>query len=229
MFFFWEQENAGFRTRLSEIIQSCGGLRALSAKSGVSERTLSNYLAGNSEPSAVKLANIAAAGSVSLDWLLSGTSSSQAQSAPQSIDAPFNEDWVTFPLYTARAAAGSGAVNEAGFPSPGLAFDPALAAHLLNTSPRSLAGLYVAGDSMEPTFGDGDVLIINTSIERITGDAIYVLVVDEGCIVKRITCLTDGRLVLRSDNPNYADETIDPARKSHLTIYGRVVAAVKRL
>ncbi|MGK2740569.1 S24 family peptidase [Tepidicaulis sp. LMO-SS28] len=203
----------------------------MAAQLSVSRRTWESYERGESDPKASILEWLIENG-FSPDWLLLGKGprrrSKEDAGCQLEIDA-VQDDWVTFPLHTARAAAGSGAVNEPGFPSPGLAFDPALAAHLLNTSPRSLAGLYVAGDSMEPTFGDGDVLIINTSIERITGDAIYVLVVDEGCIVKRITCLTDGRLVLRSDNPTYADETIDPARKSHLKIYGRVVAAVKRL
>lgn len=214
----------GLAERIREIIGS-ESVRSFANRAGVNNSTLRSVLNGTS-PTAETLLFIAKAAGVSVDWLLTGEGERTRDGLALSNG---RESWVTFPLYTARAAAGSGAVNEAGFPSPGLAFDPALAAHLLNTSPRSLAGLYVAGDSMEPTFGDGDVLIINTSIERITGDAIYVLVVDEGCIVKRITCLTDGRLVLRSDNPNYADETIDPARKSHLTIYGRVVAAVKRL
>ncbi|GAK43630.1 putative phage repressor [Tepidicaulis marinus] len=198
--------------------------REAAGVAGVTDEQLRKWLKGQAKVPFIAVAKLCAGKDIDLGWIAGGNR--ERDIAPADEEHP---DWITFPLYTARAAAGSGAVNEAGFPSPGLAFDPALAAHLLNTSPRSLAGLYVAGDSMEPTFGDGDVLIINTSIERISGDAIYVLVVDEGCIVKRITCLTDGRLVLRSDNPNYADETIDPARKSHLTIYGRVVAAVKRL
>lgn len=198
---------------------------------GVSRRTWESYERGESDPKVSVLEWLIGSG-FAPDWLLTGKGPQRRANVDVNdnvaLDA-VHDDWITFPLYTARAAAGAGAVNEEGFPSPGLAFDPALAAHLLNTSPRSLAGLYVAGDSMEPTFGDGDVLIINTSVERITGDAIYVLLVDEGCIVKRITCLTDGRLVLRSDNSTYADETIDPARKGQLKIYGRVVAAVKRL
>ena len=81
---------------------------------------------------------------------------------------------------------------------------------------------------MEPTLSDGDVLILDISVEGIIGDDIYVLVIDDVCVVKRVTCLTDGRLILKSDNPSYADETIDPGHKAFLKVYGRVVAMVRR-
>jgi len=51
--------------------QSCGSVRALADKSGVSERRIASWLAGT-EPKINALAAVAAAADVSLDWLATG-------------------------------------------------------------------------------------------------------------------------------------------------------------
>lgn len=197
----------------------------------IPESSIRGYLDGASVPGVDKAAAIAEAADVSLDWLALGRGSMRpADASPAYPGGGFREDegWVTFPVYSARAAAGHGSLNEPGMPTPGVAFDADFAGTFFRVPRNNLAGLYVAGDSMEPTFGDGDVLIVDLSINAIVGEAVYVLVVDEGCLVKRAAPRADGTILLRSDNPAYPPETLDPSKKTHLRIWGRVVGAIKR-
>jgi len=63
--------NEGFLERLSKVVAERGGAAAVSRLSGISESTLSNYLSGT-EPRFTRIAAIASACQVSLDWLATG-------------------------------------------------------------------------------------------------------------------------------------------------------------
>lgn len=219
----------GFSDRLRASIT--GSNNSFAEKCGFGESLLRKYLNGESYPGIEKAAQIATAAGVCLDWLIMGRGPMRSEDASYAYPLEgYREDegWITFPIYDAHAAAGAGNINKPRLPTPGIAFDPELSNNLFHTPKNTLAGLYVTGDSMEPTLYSGDVLIVDMSTNEIVGDAIYVLVVDEGCIVKRIQPRTDGKIVLSSDNPNYPPEIIEPEKKSFLKIYGRVVGALKK-
>lgn len=57
--------------RLREAAKKVGGIRALSEKSGIGERTIANWLTGT-EPRVHALHAVATAADVSIDWLVSG-------------------------------------------------------------------------------------------------------------------------------------------------------------
>lgn len=69
---------------------------------------------------------------------------------------------------------------------------------------------------------DGDLLQVDTSINRGRDNSIYVVVVTGLVFVKRPHMRMDGSLVLKSDNPNHPDETIPAADTSDLHVAGRV-------
>ena len=61
-----------FTSRLKKAVKEAGGNKAISKKSGIVLGTLSQYIRGISEPSISKIAAIAEAWGVSLDWLAYG-------------------------------------------------------------------------------------------------------------------------------------------------------------
>lgn len=63
--------NSKLEERLREAANNVGGIRALSVKSGIGERTIANWLTGT-EPRVHALHAVATAAGVSLDWLLTG-------------------------------------------------------------------------------------------------------------------------------------------------------------
>lgn len=83
------------------------------------------------------------------------------------------------------------------------------------------------GDSMYPTIGDRDLLLIDRSYDSIRiNDQIWAVAANGIGMVKRVRVESDGQVNLLSDNdrvPSYA------AAEDELTIIGRVVAVVRRI
>jgi len=74
-------------------------------------------------------------------------------------------------------------------------------------------GFYVSGDSMEPDFPDGLLLIASPNTVPFEGDPCFVrfssLVHDGGCTFKRVYFTKDNRVRLVPINRKYAEETFD--------------------
>ena len=99
----------------------------------------------------------------------------------------------------------------------------------LGVSRKSLSFIQVDGDSMAPTLGDGDDILVDRSdaAERLR-DGIYVLRIEDALIVKRVAVNpATRRFTIQSDNPAYpAWPDCDPGA---VNVIGRVVWAGKRL
>jgi len=84
----------------------------------------------------------------------------------------------------------------------------------------------VTGDSMEPLLFDGDTILVNTAENGMQGlreGKVYAIRYDNELRVKRLYRRLDGTLILRSDNPDYEDESVPPELvQEHITIIGRV-------
>ncbi|WP_222361224.1 helix-turn-helix transcriptional regulator [Rhizobium leguminosarum] len=83
--------------------------------------------------------------------------------------------------------------------------------------------LDVKGDSMEPTIRDGDILVVDTSINQVRDNAIYVIIYAGNVLVKRVHIKRDGSLTLISDNERYPREDVPIAEVPDLHIAGRVM------
>ena len=98
----------------------------------------------------------------------------------------------------------------------------------LGADPANLSLIVVDGDSMAPTLGDGDdIMVDHAAATRPLRDGIYVLRMDDVLLVKRVAMGPSGKLTIRSDNPQYPDwEDVSP---ESVNIIGRVVWTGRRL
>lgn len=97
-----------------------------------------------------------------------------------------------------------------------------------NVNVTSFDGLRVIaakGDSMEPTFSDGAMLIVDTSVSAIKLEAVYVIGFDDQLYIKRIQRNLDGSCVVKSDNALYTDQIVDKDNRERMIVYGRVLIA----
>lgn len=76
---------------------------------------------------------------------------------------------------------------------------------------------------MEPTIRDGDIALVDTSIHDIIDNAIYVILVGNRLLIKRVHILMSGALRLISDNPIYPHEDVAANEAELVKISGRVV------
>ena len=132
------------------------------------------------------------------------------------------------PRMAIGASAGAGALDYNEMPTGQIAFDEDWLRQL-GVGSGAVTMIQVEGDSMAPSLGDGDDILVS-----MTGDAthhvrdgIYVLRMDEALMVKRVSFRPDGRLSIISDNPLYA--SFPDIAADQVVIVGRVVWAGRRM
>ena len=86
-------------------------------------------------------------------------------------------------------------------------------------SPYNIA-VKVSGDSMEPEFKDGDIVIINTCLTEIKQDKFFVVNYDDFVYLKQII-KKSGKYYLHSVNPYYPDLEIKDCDR--LKVIGQVI------
>lgn len=132
-------------------------------------------------------------------------------------------DYALIPRLEVEASAGGGALAAEEDVGGMIAFRSEWLRRV-GISPRSARALRARGDSMEPTIRDGDILLIDTSIDRLVDEGIYVVVVGGLVLVKRLAIRRDGTVILKSDNAErYDEEVIPPAEAPDLAVSGRVM------
>jgi len=138
-------------------------------------------------------------------------------------------DLVPVPRLRVGAAAGAGALDADERAQAHIAFDPGWLRRVARGAPDQLSIIRVQGDSMAPTLGDGDDILVDRGdgAERVR-DGVYVLRSDEALVVKRVAVNPAARtLTIRGDNPAYpAWPDCDPAT---VEIVGHVVWTGRRI
>ncbi len=128
-----------------------------------------------------------------------------------------------------RVSAGPGAIAASEEGEPYFAFDRRWLKALTGASTEQLSIVRVEGDSMAPTLGDGDdVLLDHREAGQPQRDGIFVLRVDERLLVKRLAVHPMGRHVtVQSDNPAYPDWP--DCSIEDITCIGRVIWAGRKV
>lgn len=145
------------------------------------------------------------------------------------IPAYHSPDAVLVPVLANCASMGAG---EALLESDVIVGDLALSPHWINQhirpqNPRELRFIHAYGDSMAPTFTDGDVLLVDTGLgarDPHSREGVYVLQAGDKNYVKRVTPTFDGKLQVTSDNPS--SKTVQVLNgDQQVQVLGRVVWA----
>ncbi len=201
----------GFAARLAEAMAP-ERVTAFAARTGVPQPTISKYLKANSGSPRLDIAARLAEGvHASLDWLVWGRG--EGPDAEKAV--------VKVPRYDAHLAAGAGAWNEGKRRLDDIPFTSTFFRKRFGRPDGAgFAVLEARGDSMEPSIGDGDLLLLDETDTRLI-DGVFAFVLDDEARVKRFRRLTDG-LAIVSDNVNYPVEEIRGPRIKELKIIGRV-------
>ncbi len=81
--------------------------------------------------------------------------------------------------------------------------------------------LDVSGDSMGPLFRDGDTILVDKSDTEIRDGRIYLVTLGDELRVKHVQKTLHG-LLLRSENPRYADVPVEGPDLETFIVHGRV-------
>ncbi len=202
----------------------------LARETGLSIGTIRQVLRG-SLPSVHNARKIADALGVSLDWLAGkgGWDTGFGEGAQSRYEPPPSGDLVFVPRLDIRASAGPGALVETEAADGEIAFRRDLVRSLGVSSPGALRVLAADGDSMEPVIRPGDLLLVDTGIDHVVSEGIYVVLLEGAVLVKRLTIDPKGAIVLVSENPRMPAMTIPRDDRASIHIAGRVVRVIRAL
>jgi hypothetical protein len=102
-------------------------------------------------------------------------------------------------------------------------FTPAYMRRHFGRSGNGFAMVYVKGDSMQPTLFDGDEIVVDTRVQRVDRDGIYVFMLRGDIKVKRMQVKLDGSLLVKSDNGAYETEHVGAGQADTFQVQGRLV------
>ncbi|MBC8284964.1 MAG: helix-turn-helix domain-containing protein [Nitrospinae bacterium] len=161
------------------------------------------------------LTNQTSAGKTKIKQIRTGTIPTQPD---QSID---QDGYVFLPKYDIQVSAGQGSLIHSEQVVSHLAFRETWIRQELGLDPNHIVLIQAIGDSMNPTFNSGALLLVNTTVNQIKNDSIYVINRDDELIVKRIQDLWNGQIKIKSDNPKY--EPLIIQKTDAIKIVGEVV------
>lgn len=95
-----------------------------------------------------------------------------------------------------------------------------------NANAQSIIALNVAGDSMEPTLYDKEIILFDKDNKDVTKGGIFIVSTNAGLFVKRVALRTDGSLELISDNKSYNSERVEHCEMDSINLLGRVIGKV---
>jgi phage repressor protein C with HTH and peptisase S24 domain len=205
----------------------------LAAKLEVSYETLRKWVTGEIAPNRNRTAQIADILGVTVEWITHGTLPS---------DGPELGEGVTVSERSGKPhIAGSIAValmNVTPSMGHGIAFpqheevvtnmavnEQWLRRNASFSAPENLSLVTGRGDSMAPTFHDGDVLMVDRGISDVKVDGVYALALNDELYIKRLQRRIDGTVLMISDNSNYPPQSITELQREHFRVMGRVVMA----
>lgn len=218
--------NDTFAERLKVLIGNQSA-NAFAREVDIGESLMRKYLAG-ATPGIDKVAQIAKVKGVALDWLINGEGEMNTVELPrlpqrvQATELEAKSEFTLVPRLDVQASAGAGRVTIGEDPLEYLAFQSTWL-RSRNINPAFARILTARGDSMEETIRDGDVLLVDTSVNRIRDNTIYVIVYGDMVLVKRVHGRLNGSLQLISDNPRYPAEEVSAGEIEQLHVAGRVM------
>lgn len=212
--------DAELGNRLKWVVDRIGSQKAAGVVADVKAEMIGKYLAGKAKPSFYSVRALAGAAGVRLDWLASGEGDPyEGATAP----SPADQATVMVPHYDLALSAGSGAFNDGNAVTEFVPFPNDILRRLVGrASAEGLAIVDARGDSMEPTIGDGDLVLIDTH-DKTLQDGLMAFAIDDVAYIKRLRPMVGGGVEVISDNDEtYKPQALPRERLADLRVFGRV-------
>jgi phage repressor protein C with HTH and peptisase S24 domain len=206
---------------------------ALAKYMGVSQKGARKWLVGESYPVEDKRNRLAALCKVRYEWLMTGNGERYAddrtlRSQAENIETRVSDSLIRIPVMNVECSQGCGRYP----PDYETMMDEIcisetwLRHNALFSSPSNLSIIVGVGDSMKPTYQDGDLLLVDRGITEIKVDAVYVFRLHDAMYVKRLQSRPDGALLMISDNKAYEPFVVTIENRAELKILARILFAL---
>ncbi|QRE74415.1 hypothetical protein F1D61_13085 [Methylobacterium aquaticum] len=232
---------SGFRDRLEAVINRVGGGQAAADLTGGSIDQLTSWRLGRSRPDFFALLRLCEAAGETVDWLAKGVLHPDVkpdnvlsvmrterehmgqQLMQGTVPVEGSEDAIALPRLTIDGSAGHGLIPTREEIEDYLSVSRRYLREV-GINPHYAHVLRLSGHSMAPTLLDKDLVIVDTSQNRVRDEEIYALAYGDAVLIKRIRPQLDGGLKIVSDNKggHYEDAVVPAAERGQVRIVGRV-------
>ncbi len=180
--------------RISEISKLVGGKKNLANMVGMSESQIYRCINGSSTTTIEPLVTMAKATKTSIVWLATGEGNMMID-MEESKTINHDHEFTCIKNYNKQndllpIAPHENTTRKLAFRKQWLT--------LKGLSEKSLVLVCAKGDSMDPTINDGDTLMVDTSNTQLSDGSIYVILINDQLVVRRIQSTLEG-FVLISD------------------------------
>lgn len=209
-----------FGERLKEARKSAKiSRKALADKLDLTQQSVYFWETDVNVPKSQKMDAIATALGVPLQWLVYGLGE------PSSFKT--DDGTISIPLLDVNVSAGGGGFNDSNKSVVRL-IDLSLDWANKNLSPsqrKCLRVFSISGDSMFPTLEDEDLVLVDSSCTKISGDGLYIVNYDGMVFSKRVQQIGREKLLLISDNSAYKSIEVDISEETQIQfdVLGKIV------
>lgn len=233
-----------FAERLNRLLARDGLMQKdLAAKLGTSPQAVQFWASGRNMPRRTMLVKIADYFRVSVAWLAGDVEGDEPDNLVKELgddgvvvvggELPKDAELIPVYKYTLRFTAGTKDQAPEWVEVKGTARSyTAEELRKLGVKPGRARIAEVTGDSMFPTFLDGDEFLFEEYPDSrlgaypIVDGRIYAISIDNDMKIKRLSKVKDG-IIVRSDNSEYPDETYTGEECDRIRVYGRVVQLIR--
>ena len=206
-----------FKDRLNMLLEHKNvSQRQLALAIGISPQSVQQWAKGLAKPSSDRVESVAEFFDVTPSYLMFGE-----EVAGQELD----DGTVSIPVLNVRGSCG---INHA-------ITDMVEMVKLLRVAKKWLVEkvgmvnfkklhiITAVGDSMSPTFSDGDFVIVDTSKTEVIGDGVYAVQAGGGIFIKRVQRKLDGGVTLLSDNEKYKPMDVPVEDLESMSVIGKCI------
>lgn len=184
----------GFGERLTEVIRRAQVTRENFAKDlGYGLTALKSWISGETSPNLQTILKICDKYKVNLEWLATGAGTIE-------IGSTLRPEGLSIKIYDVKLSAGPGcfATDE------NLLETIVVPSQMVNRYNLNsyCVGALIDGVSMEPKLHDGDIVIIDRSVDTFEDDNVYAFFYDDHCYIKQLQKL-GNELKVKSLNPDF--------------------------
>lgn len=210
-------------------------LKEIGDAAGVSQAAISQWKKGLTQNIKADVASkIARAFNVSVSWLATGIGDPTQQDIDVIDDfdgeAPNSDKYVQIPAYSMKFCCTPG--DTSGQRTYEETNEPIPVTYKLSwfqsrhRNPAHCARFRVHGTSMQPLLYNNDEVLVDLSDNvDIVSNGVYAISINDSIKIKRLVPLLKGGYIVKSDNPDVPDETIEPEdfENIYFKIHGRVI------
>lgn len=201
----------------------------LANQTGLTKQAISLMLNGTTKTLSSKNAQtIARVLRVTTAWLVNGEGHMRPDNSPRAVRFNPREDTFDIPFLDVAGSMGPGTIPADHIDTVrNITVIPGELKRLCSfTQIGNLQIITGLGESMKPTFQDGDPILVDTGINEVRIDAVYVYELDGELYIKRLQRIPGKRIRVISDNRDAFDAyELSDDQLERIRIKGRVVLA----